>query len=41
MGSWTSLDRFKSFSPSDFKALLHSDEGKFARIHSWIMLTES
>jgi len=32
---------FKSFSLSDFKAVLHSDEGKSARIHGWIILTES
>jgi hypothetical protein len=33
--------QFKSFNLSDFKAVLHSDKGKFARIHCWIMLTES
>jgi hypothetical protein len=33
--------QFKSFSLSDFKAVLHSDEGKFACKHNWITLTES
>jgi hypothetical protein len=32
---------FKSFSLSEFEAVLRSDQGKFAHIHGWIMLTES
>ena len=31
--------KFKSLSLSDFKAFLHSDEGKFAHNYSWIRLT--
>ena len=33
--------KFKSVSLSNFRAVLHSDEGNFALIHSLIRLTES
>ena len=33
--------RFKSFNPSDFTAVLHSEEAKWALIHGLIRLTES